>query len=63
MLTEHAAVPLDIHGGLIDKNKNLNPAILMKFSDLYTFTRRPYYNKYLIVGFFLIFKVYLMPFN
>ena len=46
MLTEQAAIPLDIRGGLIDKRKKENHAFLIKFHDLklYTLTRRPHYN-------------------
>ena len=43
MLTEHAALPLDKRGGLTDK-KQLNHTFVIKFPDLYTFTRRPHYN-------------------
>ena len=42
MLTEHADVPLDMRGGLIDKKSN--HAFLIKFPDLYSFTRCPHYN-------------------
>ena len=34
MLTEHAAVPLGIRGGMIDKRKKINHTFLIKFHDL-----------------------------
>ena len=42
MLTEHAAVPLDIRGRLIDKRKKSNHTFLIKFLDLYIYINKAF---------------------
>ena len=41
MLTDYAAVPLDIHGGFIVKKIKSNHTFLIRFPDLFTLTRGP----------------------